>query len=85
MKVVNLSVHKNNRKQRLKKEFRKEAVKKVKELVTRQDIDGVCILAWHEDKSSSMAYLFADPGKDGYNIKDIPSLFSRNFRYLDRS
>lgn len=49
IKVVNLSVHKNNKKQRESKRKRVEAVQNFKECINKPDIVGYAIATWDRE------------------------------------
>ena len=60
MKVVNLSVHKNNKKQREAKEFRKDAVNDFKIGISAKGIVGYAYLTWDKEGTVSTGYSISD-------------------------
>lgn len=75
MTVVKLTVHKNNRLQRKKKDLRQAAVRDVKTCVRPQNIVGYCTVAWCEDGTANMAWNI--PAESPVRIHDVPKFMKR--------
>jgi len=80
MPVVKLSVHKNNKKQRERKELRKRAIVELKDCLKQENLSGYSIVAWDEDKQSITAWGML--GDSPVEASDIPRFFKRR---LNRS
>jgi len=49
MKIVKLSVHKNNKQQRESKQLRTKAVRMFKDCINQQNVSGYAIVTWDRD------------------------------------
>lgn len=59
MKVVNLTTHKNNKRQRALKELRSRAVKDIKDCVRPDDVAGYCVISWNDRGDTNCGYYIA--------------------------
>ena len=70
MPVVRLSMHKNTKLQRERKELRRQAVVDIKECVRSEDVAGYCIVSWNKNRDANICW---DIKEDSIDAKDLPS------------
>lgn len=73
VRVVNLSVHKNNKEQRRKKELRHSLISSAKELSHTQCVEGYFLLSW--DKDGTYQTRLHDP-EGAIGLSMLPSFVS---------
>ena len=72
MKVVKLSVHKNNKKQREAKEFRKHAISNFKSGVNREGVIAYAYIAW--DKTGEISTGYCVPDDSPFPVHSVPEV-----------
>lgn len=70
MSVVRLSMHKNTKLQRERKELRRQAVVDVKKCVRNEDVAGYCVMSWNKEGAANICW---DINEDSIDAKDLPS------------
>ena len=80
MKVVKLSMHKNNKKQREAKEFRKNAIRNFKNAVNIHDTIGYAFLSWNENGDMSTSY--SVPEESPFPTQTLPEVVK--FAFIER-
>ena len=78
MSVVKLSVHKNNKDQKSKKDLRIAAVQDVKTCVKPKDVAGYLILTWSEDRSANICWNIR--GKSAVRVEDLPKFLKSQIK-----